>query len=509
MKHLVTILSLFIFVAACGSSGLTRQDILRYHSEVNQFNIEVANVEGKNAELLAPEGFEEVSGLLDDAVDAALSSDSAGAKAAANKGLKKLEAVRKHMEVTKEELSEVLDTRDRAEMEGATGLFREEFESADADFKEAAALIERGQVEDARKARTDLMKLYSDLELRSLEKGKRAAAEAAIEAAEDADADDYAPKTFQKAVEELKLVTSVLESDRTQKEKADAHAMRTIWLAGRAMAITQLAMMFEDGDYEFEDLILWHQSQLEFINEPLGAELPFDQSDSAAVQSLRVQLAGLLKSLADMRDIIKKNEADTAKQRKTYEKRIATILENHSKQLKQMESASKDQMAKMQKEATEQLNAAQAALQAEAEVKARYEAVSKLFADWEATVSRQGNDVLISVHAFDFARRSAEIGAQNFGLLDKIVSAINKFPGSKIVVTGHTDSRGGKDRNLRISIERAEAVARFLTTMGKIESNRVQAKGAGETKPIASNDNKEGRAKNRRIEVLIVIEKSE
>ena len=506
MRKIIGVMAVVAFLVGCGGSSMSRQDILRYHSEVNQFNIEVADVEGKNGELLAPDGFDAVKALLDEAVDAALAGQSPTAKSKAETGLQKLEKVRADMKTTEEEFAEVLDTRDRAELEGAAGLFRDDFDSADSDFKDAARKVEQGNLAGAREARAELIKAYADLELRSLEKGKRAAAEAAIKAAEEADADDWAPKTFERAEAELKLVTSVLESDRTQKEKADAHAMKTIWLAGRAMAITQLAKMFDDGDYELEDVILWHQAQLDYINEPLKSELPFDQSDAAAVQALRVQVAGLLKSLADMRELAKKNEADTANQRKTYEKRIADILEKHAQKLKAMETASKSQLEKMQKEAADELNKAQSALAAEAEEKARYDAVGKLFADWEASVTRKDKNVLISVHAFDFKNRSTEIGAQNFGLLDKIVSAINKFPNSKIVVTGHTDARGGKDRNLRISIERAEAVARFLTTMGKIESSRVQATGEGENQPIASNDNSEGRAKNRRIEILIVNE---
>ena len=72
-------------------------------------------------------------------------------------------------------------------------------------------------------------------------------------------------------------------------------------------------------------------------------------------------------------------------------------------------------------------------------------------------------------------------------------------------VSGHTDSRGGKNRNFRLSQQRAEAVAKFLTTIGGIEAARVRAKGMGADKPIANNKTREGRSKNRRIEVLIII----
>ena len=506
MKKSIILVLLPFVAAACASTGLTRQDILRHYDKVNQLNIEVADIEGQDAALLAPEGFLTLKGYLDDAVDAAIADNRVEADVAAEKGLALIEKVRKNLATAKEEFEEVLETRDRAELEGALGLFREEFDSADAELKEATSLIEQGNVSGALTKRTEVQKLYADMELKAIEKGKRAAAQAAIENAEEMEADDYAPKTYQKAVEELKLVTSVLESDRTQKEKADAHATRAIWLAGRAIAITELAKIFEDGDYEWEDAILWHQAQLSHVNEPIGGELPFDQSDAAAVQSLRVSVVALLKAIDDLRDARSKLSVANEAQKKDYEKKISDLLEKHAKQLKDMESAGKSEMARLQKEAADQLSKAQAELDAEAAEKARYEYVQKLFAEWEGDVSQQGKNVIMNVHAFDFAARSADIGAQNFGLLDKIVAAIGKFPNAKIIVTGHTDSRGNDKRNMSISLERAQSVARFLTTMGKIDASRIQAKGAGETKPIAPNNTSEGRAKNRRIEILLVNE---
>ena len=89
-------------------------------------------------------------------------------------------------------------------------------------------------------------------------------------------------------------------------------------------------------------------------------------------------------------------------------------------------------------------------------------------------------------------------------LQDKVVSAINTFPDSKVAIGGHTDSRGSKDRNLRISIDRARNVVTFLAQVGGIAAPRLSSEGNGETKPVASNDTAEGRAQNRRIEVTII-----
>jgi outer membrane protein OmpA-like peptidoglycan-associated protein len=74
-------------------------------------------------------------------------------------------------------------------------------------------------------------------------------------------------------------------------------------------------------------------------------------------------------------------------------------------------------------------------------------------------------------------------------------------PALKIVVEGHTDSTGDPAGNQRLSEMRAEAVVAELITRG-IEASRLSAKGFGRTKPIADNGTEEGRAKNRRVELV-------
>lgn len=122
----------------------------------------------------------------------------------------------------------------------------------------------------------------------------------------------------------------------------------------------------------------------------------------------------------------------------------------------------------------------------------------------EANVYRQGNNVLLETHAFNFAVGKSEITKDNYVLLEKILKATHEFNAPHLIIRGHTDASGGDAINMKLSQERAQAVVSFLQKIGKIDPKMIEAKGYGETQPVASNENAEGRARNRRIEVLII-----
>ena len=72
-----------------------------------------------------------------------------------------------------------------------------------------------------------------------------------------------------------------------------------------------------------------------------------------------------------------------------------------------------------------------------------------------------------------------------------------------VIAVGHTHSTGPAGYNQKLSVRRAEAVKAYLVSKG-IESNRIYTEGKGLTQPVADNSTREGRAKNRRVEVEVV-----
>jgi outer membrane protein OmpA-like peptidoglycan-associated protein len=104
--------------------------------------------------------------------------------------------------------------------------------------------------------------------------------------------------------------------------------------------------------------------------------------------------------------------------------------------------------------------------------------------------------------AIFFQTGKAVIMPSSFGLLDEVVAALNARSSMQVRIEGHTDIRGGRPYNLRLSQARADSVKAYLVGKG-IGSDRMEAKGYGPDQPIDDNKTAAGRERNRRVEFMI------
>ena len=118
-----------------------------------------------------------------------------------------------------------------------------------------------------------------------------------------------------------------------------------------------------------------------------------------------------------------------------------------------------------------------------------------------ATVDARGCWTYAAVVLFDI--NSAEVKSVAYPMLQEAVLIMKKNPDLKVEVDGHTDSTGSAAYNMTLSVKRAEAIKDHFVSRG-IDTNRLTTKGFGLTSPAASNSTKEGRAKNRRVELTPV-----
>ncbi|SOD96818.1 OmpA family protein [Caenispirillum bisanense] len=120
-----------------------------------------------------------------------------------------------------------------------------------------------------------------------------------------------------------------------------------------------------------------------------------------------------------------------------------------------------------------------------------------------AEVQRVGERIVVNIPSnVTFATDSAQLTPQARNTLAQVGRTLAQNPQTTVDVIGHTDSTGEADYNVDLSLRRADAVMRELTAQG-VARDRIEAIGAGEAQPIASNDTETGRAQNRRVEIAI------
>jgi outer membrane protein OmpA-like peptidoglycan-associated protein len=118
-------------------------------------------------------------------------------------------------------------------------------------------------------------------------------------------------------------------------------------------------------------------------------------------------------------------------------------------------------------------------------------------------VARQGDNLVLRMPSdVTFASNQSVITPRFNATLDDVAGVLNRYDQSIIDIVGHADSDGADDYNLNLSRQRASAVAQALVGRNVL-ADRLYVDGRGETAPIAANDTPEGKAQNRRVEILI------
>ena len=108
----------------------------------------------------------------------------------------------------------------------------------------------------------------------------------------------------------------------------------------------------------------------------------------------------------------------------------------------------------------------------------------------------------IALYGIFFDTDKADVKIESNPTLNEISNMLVADQRLAILIVGHTDNQGAYDYNLDLSKRRAEAVVRILTANFKVDPKRLRAAGVGMLAPAATNDADEGRAKNRRVEVV-------
>jgi len=189
--------------------------------------------------------------------------------------------------------------------------------------------------------------------------------------------------------------------------------------------------------------------------------------------------------------------ADAQGMTQHYQRELEAAKQQQGKMEAKNAAATQQELAKTK----EQLAQEQAARR-EAEQRSN-EALDKLAAANAAAVKHESRGTVITLSGgvlFASGKSVLLPGAQNG--LNQVAEALKAQPDTKLLVEGHTDSTGSDQTNLALSKARAEAVQSYLASHG-IAQDRMTANGLGASRPIADNNTPEGRANNRRVEIIV------
>jgi outer membrane protein OmpA-like peptidoglycan-associated protein len=150
-------------------------------------------------------------------------------------------------------------------------------------------------------------------------------------------------------------------------------------------------------------------------------------------------------------------------------------------------------------QAQEQTRIAQSQAQQAEAARREAEETQRQLAELQAKQTERGMVLTLGDVLFDTGASTLKPGAG--AVLDRVAGFLNENDGTKVMIEGHTDSRGSDQYNQELSQRRAQAVADGLAFRG-IDRGRVEAVGRGEASPVASNDSAAGQQQNRRVELV-------
>lgn len=323
---------------------------------------------------------------------------------------------------------------------------------------------------------------------------------------------------------------------RALESKAPEHAKEQLKKADKVLA--DLGEDFEDGDYSVDnkkrDALLARYMDIELASikaEKLGkASDNIKQAEKEGARKIAPQTLALAKKrYKDAEAFITANRQDPngiatmTNQAFQESERVLRItreskinknktpeqlaLEMEREQQAQRQLASELDTARTELGVTDSALAVMSAqnsdLSTQVELDEKIKNAKAQFDENEAEVLRDGDKILIRLKGLKFPSGQADLAAASYPLMTKVQSVIKSLGNSEIEVEGHTDATGSRDVNARLSELRADAVKNYLVQNGAVEDSNVSSAGYADQKPISSNKTKEGRAQNRRVDVIL------
>ena len=390
--------------------------------------------------------------------------------AAGYASLKKAEEIAK---VSRTILGDTNEARDKALKVDAEKL-GERFNKVENEYLKLTTAIERDNLSYAQEYAAEVQAAFREIEIMAIKDTALGNARKMMAEAEKARVQKVAPTAYNDALQALNEADAYIAMNPYATETISQKAAHAEFMARRMITISESSRKMKEMTPEASALYV----------ESLFARLS-KSSNTGDLRSMGVEAQ--VSALTDAVETMERERESLEKDNQNYQVQIADLEE----QLVGLKGYSRKQEAAKQKLASER------------EFNEQFNKVQRYFQPAEAEVYKQGDRLVIRMRGIRFPVGQAILTPDNYTLLSKVQQAIQTFGQPIVTIEGHTDSTGSAIVNQELSQKRAEAVRTYLIANKTLPENRILAAGYGPDRPLAPNTTPEGRAINRRIDVLI------
>lgn len=330
---------------------------------------------------------------------------------------------------------------------------------------------------------SEIQKKYYRLETKATQFNALNDAKKTIDQATNDDADDVAPKSLRNALLDYKTAINKIDLSPRNPNVYSKSVDEALISAKHLFDVMNVIKGAEGTPEQIAVQIVKQNRALGKLSSSVGKL----QANLKTTKQTLQEKEGALKQV----DTVLKQKDTALKEKDSALKQTETALQQKDSELKQ-----KDGVLKTQEE-----QLARASTQVRFQ-KAMDEA-RKVIPETEALVYQQGNKLVFRLKRVNFRSGDAVVPEFSKLLISKVNRIIKKLDAQKVIVQGHTDSVGTASINKRLSTKRATAVATYLHHLKG--GYKITYAGYGESHPIAANETANGRATNRRVDLVVSV----
>jgi len=505
LTDIITLGIVFIFLSACATPMLepAEKDTAPMKSTINEieeFETELETAKQNQLGILSPGWFAKAEASFERAKTKAekgtaltdIREDITDARGY----LKNAEETAK---VARTLLPAVIESR-RLAIDAGAPQSVEAYGRVEDQFLKLTEAIEKNNINYTKKNAPKVSQAYRDLELMAIKNNTIGEARKVIAQAEAEKAEKYAPQAFELAQRHLQETEDFIDKNRYAATEIQQKADKTVFFGNRARVVTDQGKKLEN--MKPEETYVWAEDMLKQITAKLAAK-------DARDQKIDLQIENILNSIGGLQADYKADTTQLTTQLTSTKKNLAETRASYDAQIQSLNQAlAAIQSKTIQDQKTKELILAEQKttarkLEEERRFNQKFIEIQNYFRSSEAEVYKKGNQLIVRLKGMQFPVGQAVIMPENYQLLSKVQRAIGNFEGSSVIIEGHTDSTGSQEVNAILSQQRADAVKDYLVANNTLSANKIRAKGYGSERPLASNATTEGRAANRRIDVLV------